>query len=90
MRRHIEPALQPVVLGRDAARAVSRVAPLRLDTPDRQHRFARHCDHVCADGERSQRFFGKAELSRRDENRPFGDAVLGEAAVDARERVPER
>ena len=52
LRGRVEAADQPLVLRRDAGRAVVGVALLGLDAADRHHRLAADVDHVGTERER--------------------------------------
>ena len=60
--RRVEAAHQPAVLRGDAGGAVARVAALRLDAPDREHRLARHRHLVAPEREREHHLLGKPSL----------------------------
>src|SRR5699024_9851232 len=59
----VQPVHQPWILGGDPGRAAVGVAPLRLNTSDRHHCFARNVDHVAAQRERDRGVIGQSTLA---------------------------
>ena len=81
----IEAAHQPGVLGGNTGRTVIRVAFLRLNAANRQHRFPGDIDHVATERKSKNRFFGKAEFATADEDDVFMQASPRENSVNSSE-----
>src|SRR5699024_1057226 len=89
LERRVESADEPRVLRRHTGRAGVRVALLRLDAPDGQHRLTRHLDHVDTQGEGDECVLRQAELAAADEGDAVGEPGAGEGPVDPGEGETE-
>ena len=86
----IEAAHQPGVLGGNTGWTAVRVAFLRLNTANRQHRFPGDVDHVATERKSKNRFFGKAKFATADEDDVFVQASPSENSVNSSEAQFER
>ncbi|HVK68139.1 MAG TPA: hypothetical protein VM694_26960, partial [Polyangium sp.] len=82
--------LQSGRLCRDARRAAVRVAALRLDATDGQHRLAPDAQHVAPHREGRQATVGETQATGADEHDLVLQPGTDERVVDTREPAQER